>query len=115
MTSREMSDRRSQDQLDVMIRWALCDRVADVTPPAKAWEGITDRLNRRPKRTGAQWWRSFRVACASVAWWLLDSAVGPPVGITYRDNPTWGQMRENTYLCLLMYQNDLPMLLGQAI
>jgi hypothetical protein len=101
--------------LGVMIRWALREGVAHATPPADGWERISDRVGGRSGSARAEWWRGFRVACTSVALWLLESTLGPPVELVFCDSPELGRMREEFQLSLLMYQNDLPMLLSQTV
>ncbi len=53
--------RQSEDQLDVMVRWALRSNMAGASPPSHNWDRIRDRLRRRGKRGGFyQDWRRFR-------------------------------------------------------
>ncbi len=99
--------------MDVMIRWALRQGMADVTPPPVVWERISQCLNRKARGKRVAWWRRFCVVCRSTALWFLESAVGPPAQLSY--DPALDQVRERYSVCLLMYQNDLPMLLGQAV
>jgi hypothetical protein len=98
-----------------MIGWVLRDSVADATPPPGVWERINERLIRQASVNRAGWWRGFRLAVKAVALWLLDSAASPPAEFAYGYGPRPGEMREKDYLCLLVYQCDLPMLLGQAV
>jgi hypothetical protein len=117
MTLRDEPQREFEDPLDVMIRSVLREGVADATPPQRIWEQINGRLIQRLsmniKRTA--WRRGFRLAAKAAALWLLDAATDPPAEYAYCYSPRPGEMREKDYLCLLVYQCDLPMLLGQAV
>jgi len=115
MTSRDVSERRCPDQLDVMIRWTLRESVAGATPPTDGWERIKERLSQQPGKPGAAWWRGLRVACASAGIWLLESAVGPPTQLVYCGGAGLVDVREKYDLRLLMYQQATPMLLGQVL
>ena len=47
MTSRkDVFEGRSADELDRLIRWALCDSVGQVHPPAHVWERIERKVRR---------------------------------------------------------------------
>lgn len=115
MTSREMSGSGCQDQFDAMVSWALRESVADVNPPEGTWERISDRLHREGRTSRSERWRVLRVAASAAILGLVHSALGPPAGFAYCDRPEFGPMRERYDLRLLMYQNDLPMLLAQAV
>jgi len=114
MTSRDRSERRFRDQLGVMISWGLRESVADVAPPPGMWKRIDERLRRKARRDGQAWWPGFRIASRTATRWLLETVVGPSKEIVYCDSGEVSRMRE-TYLHLLMYQSDLPLLLGQAV
>ena len=48
MTSRrDVFDGRSADELDGLIRWALCDSVGHAQPPAHVWRRIRHKVQRR--------------------------------------------------------------------
>ena len=114
MTSRDRSERGFRDQIGVMISWALRESVADVTPPPTTWKRIDERLQRKAERSGRAWWTECRVAGRAATRWLLETVVGPSTKVACCDIGELSRMRE-TYLCLLMYQSDLPLLLGQAM
>jgi hypothetical protein len=117
MTSREEPQRRFEGPLDVTIRSVLRESMADVTPPSGVWEQISERLIQQVsmdmRRAG--WRRGFRLAVKAAALWLLDAATDPPAEFAHCCSPRPGEMREKDYLYLLIYQCDLPMLLGQAV
>jgi hypothetical protein len=113
MISRDGPQRRFEDSLDVAIRWVLRESVADARPPRGIWKQINERLVRRSGMKGVAWRRGFRLAAKAVALWLLDTAAGPPVECSYPREIR--RLREKYYLSLLVYQYDLPMLLGQAM
>jgi hypothetical protein len=115
MTSREVSGTRLPDQLDVKIRWVLHASMADVRPPARLFGRIVERLNQETSILGARHWRWFLLACRGLAMWLVDSAAGPPAEFAHCSSPRLGDRRDKYYLCLLMYQCDLPILLAQAM
>lgn len=115
MTSRDVSRTRLQDQLDVRIRWVLRASVADARPPSRVWGRIVECLNQQAGMRGARRWRGFILACRGLALWLFDSAVDPPAEFAYCYSLRLGYRRDKDYLCLLMYQCDLPMLLAQAM
>lgn len=114
MTSHDRS-RGSGDLIDARIRWALRESVADATPPPDTWKQITERLALQDSGPRMTWWRELRAACTSVALWVYDSAVGPPVELVFCDSRELERGREAYHLRLLLYQNDLPTLLGQAV
>lgn len=111
MTSRNGSERGSWDQIDAMICCVLRESVADAVPPPGAWQRISERLDQQTRKSRT--WDGFRVACNWLALWLLDSVVGPPAQLSY--SPDLSRIREAYPMCLLMYQQDLPMLLGQVV
>jgi hypothetical protein len=115
MTSRDVSRTRLQDQLDVKIYWVLHASVAEASPPSHVWERITARLSLQVAMGRPGRWRRFSLACKGLVLWLLDSAVEPPAEFAYCYSPRLGYRRDKDYLCLLMYQYDLPMLLAQAM
>jgi hypothetical protein len=115
MTSHDVSGKRLPDQLDVKIRWVLQASVADIRPPSRVLGRIVERLNERAGVLRARRWRTFCLACRGLALWLIDSAAGPPAEFAHCDSPRLGDGRDKYYLCLLMYQCDLPMLLAQAM
>jgi hypothetical protein len=115
MTSRDVSRKRSQNQLDVKIRWVLRASVADARPPSHVWGRIVERLSEQVGMREARRWRGFWLACKGLAFWLLDAAVEPPAEFAYCYSPGLGARRDRDYLRLLMYQSDLPMLLAQAM
>jgi len=115
MTSHKGSGRGFRDQFGAMITWALREDVGCVTSTSTVWEQIHERLHGQRGERRMAWWRGFRLAYRSAALWLLDLAVGPPTELVYFSNPELGQIREKYCLRLLMYQNDLPLLLGQAV
>jgi hypothetical protein len=115
MTSRDVSRTRLQDQLDVKIRWVLHASVAGARPPSRVWGRIVERLNQQAGVRRAGRWRGFVLACRGLALWLFDSAIEAPAEFAYCYSPGLGYRRDKDYLCLLMYQRDLPMLLAQAM
>jgi len=115
MTTRDLSERKRQDQLDSLIRWTLRESFAHAAPPADAWERIHNRISQEVRKPRAAWWREFRIAFASAAVWLLESAVGPPAQLVYCDSSGLVQTLDKYELHLLMYQQDSPMLLGQVL
>ena len=77
MTSRNVSRKRLEDSLDVMIRWVLRDRLCDVTPPAGMWERISERLVQQHSVNDVARRQGLRLAAQGVGLWLLAvSAVG---------------------------------------
>jgi hypothetical protein len=114
MTSRDVSQKRFQNQLDVKIRWVLHESVVDARPPLHVWRRIVERLN---QQSGARRrrWEGFCLACKGLALWLFDSAVDLPAEFAYCYSPRLSDMRDKDYLRLLMYQCDLPVLLGHAM
>lgn len=117
MTLRDEPQRRFEDPLDVTIRSVLREGVAGAAPPQGVWEQINERLIQRLSMNmkRAAWRRGFRLAAKAAALWLLDVATDPPAEFAHCYAPRPGEMREKNYLCLLIYQCDLPMLLGQAV
>ena len=115
MTSRDMSRTRLQDQLDVKIRWVLHASVADARPPLRVWGRIAERLSQQAGTRRDGRWRGFCLACRGLALWLLDGAVVPRAEFAYCYSPRLSYRRDKDYLCLLVYQCDLPMLLAQAM
>ena len=117
MTLRDQRQRRFEDPLDVTIGSVLRESVTDVTPPPGIWEQISERLIQQVSMSmrRADWRRGFRLAVRAAALWLLDSATDPPAEFAHCYSPRPGEMREKDYLYLLIYQCDLPMLLGQAV
>lgn len=98
-----------------MITWALREDGGYVTPPSRVWEQIQERFHGQRGERRMACWRGFRLAYRSAALWLLDLAMGPPNELVYFNNPELGQIHDKYCLRLLMYQNDLPLLLGQAV
>jgi hypothetical protein len=48
MTSRKnVSEGRSTDELDDLLRWALCDSLGRAQPPAYVWESLEQKVRRR--------------------------------------------------------------------
>jgi hypothetical protein len=113
MISRDGPRRRFEDPLDVAIRWVLRESVADARPPRGIWEHINERLVEQTGTKGAARRRGFRLAAKAVALWLLDTAAGPAVEFSYEYEVR--RLRDKYYLSLVMYQHDLPLLLGQAM
>jgi hypothetical protein len=115
MTSRDAFEKRLQDHLDVKIRWVLHEIVSDAVPPSNAWRQIVERLT-GPTRWGqTRRWREFCLACRGLVLWLLDTAVDLPAEFAYCRNPGLSDVRDRDYLRLLMYQCDLPVLLGHTM
>jgi len=52
---RNMFDGRCADALDDLFRWALCDSVGQVQPPAYVWERIEQKV-RRQGFSKTRWW-----------------------------------------------------------
>lgn len=117
MTLRDEPQKGFKDPLDVTIRSVLRESVADVTPPPGIWEQISERLIQQLSMDmrRADWRHGFRLAVRAAALWLLDAATDPPAEFAHCYSPRPGEMREKDYLYLLIYQCDLPMLLGQAV
>lgn len=117
MTSRDERDIHIQGrgQLDALIRWTLRESVEEATPPPEAWRRVCDRLSCKSEaRRGARW-RELRLAARSMALWLLQSMTGPRSGFPYLRSAEYVRMQGRYNLCLLMYQQDLTMLLGHVL
>ena len=114
MTLRDESQRKFEDPLGVTIRSVLRESVADATPPRGIWEQIGGRLIEEASGSRTAWRRGFRLVFRTAALWLLDAATDPPAEFACCCSPRPGEMREKDYLYLLIYQCDLPMLLGHA-
>lgn len=115
MTSRDVSGEGLHDQLDATIRWTLRDSVADVAPPAGGWERVQQRIRQKAGRTRAQRWRDFRMAFTALMTTMFRTILVPPPEFVRCEGYNLVQARETGYLCLLMYQDDLPTLLGQVV
>ena len=115
MTSRDAKDTRSERQLDGMIRWTLRESVAGSAPPRDAWRGICERASRECAYARKARWREFRLAFRSMVLWLLQLAAGPRTGFPYPGSAECFRMQGKYDLCLLMYQQDLTMLLGHVL
>jgi len=57
---RNMFDGRCTDALDDLCRWALCDSVGQVQPPAYVWEKIEQQVQRRMV-SRPRWWALARM------------------------------------------------------
>jgi hypothetical protein len=98
-----------------LIGWSLRGSVGDAAPPAGVWERIRERLILRRSAKRVPWWRVLRKGCKAIALWLFDSTVGPPAEFAYCYSLRPGDIREKGHLSLLLYQCDLPTLLGRAM
>jgi len=115
MTSRDVGDARSERQLDTLIRWTLREGVAGNAPPPDAWRAICERVTRESAHAREAQWREFRLAWRSMVLWLVQLATGPRTGFPYPGSAECFRMQGRYDLCLLMYQQDLTMLLGQVL
>jgi hypothetical protein len=79
------------------------------------WGRIVERLNQQTGIRRARYWQGFGLACKGLALWLFDSAVDLPAEFAYCHSPRLSDMRNKDYLRLLIYQCDLPVLLGHAM
>jgi len=114
MTSRDDRETRS-GRLDAMIRWTLRESVAGAAPPPTAWREICERAGRESARARGARWRDLRLACRSMVIWLVQTTMGPRTGFPYPGSAEYVQLQGRYGLCLLMYQQDLTMLLGQVL
>lgn len=115
MTSHDASRRDYQDQLDIMIRWALHKSVDNATPP-NVWEQICERLGvNEQARTRTRMWQSFLLTCKALILWLLDGSVSSPAEFAYCYGPRPHDAWDKDHLFLLIYPCGLPMLLDQAV
>jgi hypothetical protein len=62
MISRDkFSSKRTEEQLDVMVRWVLHSSLAEADPPSHAWDQIRGCVRKQKIRGGFyQDWRRFR-------------------------------------------------------
>lgn len=114
MTSHNASPNRSQDRIDTLIRWALRQEVRNTVPPSYVWGRIARRLTQQTDRRRG-WWRTFQIAFRNTCLWLLDVSTPLPAEYAYCHSSGLSALGEKGYLCLLVYQCDLPMLLGQTV
>ena len=115
MTSRDEPETRSGRQLDAVIRWTLREGVMGHSPPPEAWRGICQRVGRENARSRDARWHELRLAWRSMVLWLLRWATDPRTGFPYPGSAECVRMQGRYDLCLLMYQQDLTMLLGHVL
>jgi len=115
MTSHDTTDIRAERQLDAVIRWTLRESVDGAAPRPEAWRGICERISSESVRARGARWRELRLACRAIALWILRSLTGPRKGFPYPGSAECVRMQGRYGLCLLLYQEDLTMLLGHAL
>ena len=115
MTSRDSSEMRCQGHLDAMIRWTLRDSAAGASPPPSTWSEISERVRGQPERSRQARRRELRLGFRWAAQCFLQLTAGPTNPLTYAGGADHGNIRAKYDLCLLRYQPDLMMLLGQVL
>ncbi len=115
MTSRDEKSIQGGRQLDGLIRWTLRESLEGATPPPEAWRSVCEQLCRESAPSRGARWRELRRAARSISLWLLESMTGPRSGFPYPGSAEYVRVQGRYDLCLLMYQQDLTMLLGHVL
>ena len=70
MTShRDVSEERSKDELDALLRWSLRERVAGASPSVEVWERVRTRADRMAtrKRRRSQFYSGYRTVMVQLS------------------------------------------------
>ncbi len=115
MTSRDVSCQKREDSLDVLIRSALQEGVADAVPSPSVWQRINEQLvERSGPSDSVAWWERLRLSFDAMAHRVLDLPLYPSAEFAPGYPPLPRYLWETDGLWLLLPQGGLPVRPGSA-
>lgn len=115
MTSRDVSSRKREDSLDVLIRSALREGAGDPVPSARVWERIDERLaEQQGPSDGVAWCERLRLSFDAMAHRVLDLPLYPSSEYAPGYPPLPRYLWETDGLWLLFPQGGLPVRPGST-